>query len=447
MKDLKGKKVLVLGAARSGRAAAGFLLKKGAEVTVYDREAESFRGGFPGEAVMLSGTAPEDVQTEGFDMAVASPGFPPSNPLFGKLAALDIPVISELELGLRFLGKGVRIAAVTGTNGKTTTALMLGHLTGGTVAGNIGKPLTRMIDEVPDTGILVLEVSSFQIPLSPSLSPDAGILLNLFPEHTEWHGSFKEYWKAKRKMFERMSPGSTGIFNADMEKVGDFVSGLECGKVFFSSERRVPGGVYADGNDIVVDISGRERRFKRPDPRNIPGTHNTENLMGALAACAALGVEEIPGMDGFRLPPHRLERFREGSLEFINDSKATNPESVRRALESVDAPFILLMGGKSKKVSLGKVPELASGRAYAVILFGESRGELEQFFPENLRVFKAPGLREAVRLAVETAPRGCSILLSPGGASFDEFEDYTHRGEKFREWAKEFTGKKEEKAV
>ncbi len=435
----KGKKVLVLGLARSGLAACNLLLKYGANVTGYDiNNFNKIPSEIRDNVELVCGVLPQNIDPSKYDKVITSPGIPPDNPIIKNALKHGSPVISELELGLDELPP-VKIIAVTGTNGKTTTCKLIEYITGGKVAGNIGTPLTSYLENISEGDLLILEVSSYQIPFSQSLVPDVGIILNVFPEHLNWHKGFENYVVAKKEMFLRQTFSDVGIFNADMENIDEFLAGIKSRKVFFSLKKEVPRGVFTKDDDIIyIDKDGMEEVLLTRKEITLSGEHNLQNLMAAIAAWKAIGGMKLPDIRGFKLPPHRLEKIGVfDNIKFINDSKATNMDSTLRALESVDKPIVLLMGGRSKNQIHPDISEMVKNKVTKIIAFGESRKEVMRYFSEVTGVIESRTLKEATQLAFKVARPGDTVLLSPGGSSFDEFSDYCERGLKFRKWVKE----------
>ncbi len=435
MKEYKNKKILVVGYGKSGRAACRLLSSRGAAVTAYDSKTREKieRGSDELSPVeYIFGEDPSNIDVGSFDQIVTSPGIMPQNPVLKNASEMNIEVIAELELGLRFLPP-VKVVGVTGTNGKTTTATMISYLTGASLAGNIGIPLTSIVDNIEEGDILVLEVSSYQITYSPSLKPEVGVLLNLYPEHLKWHGSYSEYVNSKRKMFERMEREKTAVLNAETENIEKFKKGLDCKKIFFSAERDIKRGFYVSGNEIMYDGS-----YYGKIPEEINSAHNIENYLASLAACEALQKRGLKDFSDYRFPLNRCEFVGKYSgVKYVNDSKATNLNAVSRAVDSFERPLILLMGGRSKKQDYMPLWGKIKGKVSTVVVFGESADEYMEKIPKGVNVIKKKSLYAAVRESVKLAFPGCTVLLSPGGESFDEFSDFAERGEKFKKWVKE----------
>ena len=383
------RRVLVVGAARSGEAARAALEERGTEVVVADQKLRNDR-----DLSLL----------QGVDVVVKSPGVPGEAPLPAAARERGIPVWSEIELGARLLPNP--LVAVTGTNGKTTTSELLGHILGAPVAGNVGRALTELVGSVDASATVVCEVSSFQLEDVHEFAPVVALLLNLEPDHLDRHGSFEAYRDAKLRVFER---AGTAI---------------------------VPRG--------FGPIPGAARRveFGAGDPLPaeplLPGAHNRENAAAATAAARALGLDEqtiAKGLRTFPGVPHRLEPVgRIGGVLYVNDSKATNTAAARRALAAYDDPIHLILGGRTKGEPFD---ELAAAVAAAGVVTAYLIGEAAEVLAHALALAGVPFLRSttldrAVELAASAARPGEIVLLSPACASYDQFRDFEERGEEFR---------------
>jgi UDP-N-acetylmuramoylalanine--D-glutamate ligase len=451
MKNLvkyNNKKILVLGLARSGISAIRLLLETSAKITAYDkRSMEELEGSIPEDirenTDIIYFLEPEKINVSGYDLIVTSPGVAPSNPIIRNAMDRNIQVVSELQIGIEALPENVTVIAVTGTNGKTTTCELIQYLTGGLLAGNIGDPLTGCVRDINSGDMLVLEVSSFQILFSPGLKPNVGVMLNIFPEHIEWHEGYDNYRAAKKEMFLKQCAGDFAVFNKNIQELEEFINGVNSEKLFFSSEEKVIRGIYSDGDDIIyADEFGSEIKLMSNYFSNLPGKHNLENILASLAVCKSLGIENMPDIGKFKLSPHRMENIGIfNGVKFINDSKATNMDSTLRALESVEAPVIILMGGRSKKQMHSGLHGYLCEKAEMIIAFGESRKEISGYFSSEIPVVEIETLKEATDLAYREAKPGTTVLMSPGGSSFDEFKDYCERGLKFKEWVQELAKK------
>lgn len=381
------ERALVLGLARSGQAAAAALERRGVEVVRADRTL-----GNDADVALL----------QGVDVVVKSPGVPGENRLVVEARGRGIPVWSEVELGYRLL-EGARLVGVTGTNGKTTTAELLGFLLGAHVAGNVGRPLTAV---EPGVETVVCELSSFQLEDIVELRPRVAVLLNLEPDHLDRHGSLDAYRDAKLRIFENQAEGDVAIVPRGFG--------------------RVPGGA-------------RRVEFHADDPLpaepSIPGAHNRENAAAATAAARELGVDDdriaealltFPGVE------HRLEEVGEAAgVRWVNDSKATNVAAALRALAAFDERIVLIAGGRGKGESFAPLAAAAQGRVKRAFLIGETAAELGHALGEVAHE-QSGTLASAVDAAARIAEPGDVVLLSPAAASFDQFRDFEHRGEEFK---------------
>jgi UDP-N-acetylmuramoylalanine--D-glutamate ligase len=382
------RRALVLGLARSGRAAAAALERRGVEVVRADRSL-----GNDGDVSLL----------EGVDLVVKSPGVPRQNPI---VAAARVPVWSEVELGARLLP--VRLVGVTGTNGKTTTSELLGAMLGARVAGNVGRALTELDGRVAEGELVVVELSSFQLEDVHELRCTVAVLLNLEPDHLDRHGSFEDYRAAKLRIFERQRPEDTAV---------------------------VPGGFGpVPGQGRRVEFSADDALPAEPLVR---GRHNRENAAAATAAARALGVADEHIAEALRTfpgVPHRLERIATvGGVTYVNDSKATNVAAARPALEAyADTPVHLILGGSLKGEDFAPLAAAIGPNVRRAYLIGEAA----QPIAEALRAAGVPherrgDLASAVAAAAAAARDGDVVLLSPACASYDQFENFERRGEEF----------------
>lgn len=438
--ELSGKRVLVMGAGRSGLAATGLLRAGGARVTVIDSgtgeklEASAARLRGLGAEVALGPDARPN--PSGFDLAVVSPGIDPRRGWVPALESAGVPVWSELELAWRHCR--CPIVAITGTNGKTTTTELCDAVlrAGGMrsrAAGNIGPALAG---EVADSGALdalVVEVSSFQLERSRTFRPRVAAFLNLTPDHMDRYDSAEDYLAAKMRIFDHMGSGDLAIANASLG-----LAGLRPRLETFSA--RVGGADYGlEGQSVtcrgtaVVDLGATRLR----------GPHNAENAMVAVAVGQFFGVGRAQiqaALAGYVPAAHRCEWVGEaGGVAFINDSKATNPDAVAVALESQDRPVVLIAGGSDKRLPFEPLAQLVAQKARAVVLIGETADQIERAWP-GARCIRAGSMGDAVSMACAEAREGDVVLLSPGCASFDMFRDYADRGEQFKAAAKRIIG-------
>lgn len=453
MKNFRDKKVLVVGLGRSGIAAARFLANAGASVSATDIKSENELKGATAE---LKGLPIEFLlgrhdraSFEKAEFIVLSPGVPTDLPELDAARKRGALVLGELELAARFVNRP--IIAVTGTNGKTTTASLIGHLLNAAgkkacVAGNIGTPLIGVVDEANAAQYVALEVSSFQIETAPSLSPWISILLNATPDHLDRHGNLEAYAGCKAQLVRQTRKDGFGIYNAADELVARLVKEAGARLAPFDATGRALGGKFAvpaawfDGVCLCVMLEGSEPVRYELTGVTLEGAHNRENMLAALLAAQLCGADESDlkrGLGSFKGLPHRMQLVGErGGVKFYDDSKGTNIGATIRAIESFEEPIVLIAGGLAKGVDLAPLAPVAKGRVKLAVLIGEAANELEKILKGSAETIRASSMDEAVKIAAGAARPGDVVLLSPACASFDMFRDYTHRGEMFAEAVK-----------
>ncbi|MBM4273241.1 MAG: UDP-N-acetylmuramoyl-L-alanine--D-glutamate ligase [Deltaproteobacteria bacterium] len=439
--DLNGKNILVVGLARTGAALCRFLAEKGARVTVTDQalaaDLEAFREEIAGLGVREELGVPQP-QWQGYDLILPSPGVPPETPWLEAARAAGIPVWGELELASHFITRP--IYAVSGTNGKTTTTTLLGELLQASgckplVGGNIGTPLISLLPRQEEADCLVIEVSSFQLDTAPSFHPQAGILLNITPDHLDRYPDFAGYVASKAGLFRNFGPEDLKVLNADDPWVAAL--GSRPGRTYyFSTERPLSQGAWVEQGALKVRLaSGREEVFPLTDIR-LPGRHNLENVMAALLVALDAGGEAAPCREvlaSFQGLPHRLEWVGNvGGVDFYDDSKGTNVGAVAQSLTFFNQPVVLIAGGRDKDSDFSLLSSLIRDRVKALVLLGETRDRLYSVWEGLAPAFMAKDMDEAVTQAYQLADPGEVVLLSPACASFDMFRDYAHRGDAFQ---------------
>lgn len=427
-------RTLVYGLGESGIAAAQALMAGDEEVLVADSEdSERTRGVVARLGAEGRLNAGAEVLEEGFDRVIASPLVRPQNQVLAVAEERGIPVLSEVALGLELLGPRVKIAAVTGTNGKTTAVDMLSSVlaTAGlphAVAGNSWRALTGCLDEVREAGLLVLELSSFQLHYLDEPGFDVAVLLNVRPDHLNWHASYEEYVADKLHVFDGQGPEDLALVSV-RDPVGRAVARELVAETLVVGE----GETLDDGGRLFVRGEFLAETAEMP----FVGPHNHENALFAAAAAGRLGarLEDVrAGLLGYRVKPHRMQVAGErGGVKYVDDSKATNPAAVVAALTSFDEPVVLILGGSEKGTDFSEVlPYL--GRCRAVICQGEAGPIIYGFLKKNKvqpEVHLAVDLAAAVKEAQEVTLPGDVVLLSPGCASFDQFAGYSERGVAF----------------
>ena len=453
--DLQGKRVLVVGLARTGLVVSLFAAGYGARVTATDMRTESdlaetaAKLRAAGVKLELGGHVPPTFV--GQDLIVVSPGVSPKLEMIQLARSSGVSVWSEIELAWRFL-RG-KLVAITGSNGKTTTTSLVSHIlrTAGIntlTGGNIGVPLLSLVESTTDSTITVAEVSSFQLETIEKFRPDVGILLNLTPDHLDRHTSFEEYAAAKMRLFENQLDRDFAVLNADDPEVTKRMpSGPQI--VWFSRRKRVAQGAFLEGNQIMIRHNDSDLAVGRRDEISLRGEHNLENVLAACAAAHLAGAapaDIAAGVKTFRGVEHRLELVGEiGGVEFYNDSKATNVDAALKAIEAFTGPLIVILGGTDKGSPYTPLQEALRRRARRVILIGAAAEKIASDLGEGLSIFQAGTLDRAVQAAKEQAKPGDVVLLAPACSSFDQFENYEHRGRVFKQLVEKFASESSNK--
>ena len=441
--DFKGKKIVVIGMGKTGIATVRFLGAQGSRVVVTDEKPRHLwdtHYEFIANEKWLENGAYSAAILSGADMVIPSPGIPPYNEILTAAILEKIPVVSEIELAYWFLKKPV--IAVTGTNGKTTTVSLLGEILKRAgkkvfVGGNIGNPLIEYAGTLQEDDFVVAEISSFQLQWMDKFRPFVSIILNVTCDHINYHGSFEEYRRIKARIFANQHKSDFAILNAEDAAQESMSSGIQAKIALFSSAREIQQGIYLNGDALVFKMFDGSKEEYPLSMIKIPGLHNVENVMAAVMAarfCGCSRASIIAAITDFRGLPHRIEYAGEKrSVRFYDDSKGTNVGSVVRALDTFSEPVILLLGGRDKDGDFDTLQPLLKKKAKKVILFGEARDRIESLIGNGAPMQKRQTLREAIESAYENATAGDVVLLSPGCASFDEFQNYKERGNYFKE--------------
>ncbi len=453
--DLRGKRVTVVGLARSGYAACKVLVERGANVLATDESpAEKLRVDLTelsrrGIRLETGGHAPESFSET--DLIVISPGVDLRLPPLARAISLGVPVWSEVELAYRLTE--AQFIGITGTKGKGTTATLTGDILQRAghdvvVAGNIGRPLCDVVPPLSRDAWVVAELSSFQLESIVTFRPHVAVLLNLAPDHLDRYASLQEYYAAKARVFECQMPEDFAVLNADDPLVLEYAQGI-CSRVhMFSRARTVGDGTFLRENRLILRQGGRTQAICEVSAIRIQGEHNLEDALAACAAAGSLGVGPEPmaeALRAFRGRPHCMEMVAEiDGVRYVNDSKATNVYAVRRALEGLDEPVILIIGGRDKRENFHPLAPLLQGRARAVIAIGEARGKILEAVGGCCPAETAVGMVDAVTKAFRRAVPGDMVLLSPGCTSFDMFRNAEERGEVFRRAVHELQSRREE---
>jgi UDP-N-acetylmuramoylalanine--D-glutamate ligase len=442
--SLAGRRVTVVGLARSGVAAARLLAQAGAEVTGTDarpldalgREASGLRE--RGIRLLTNGAA--ERAFAGAALVVVSPGVPLDSPQLAPARAAGLPIIGELELGWR--ATEAETIAITGTNGKTTTTALTGALLAEQprpvlVAGNIGTPLAASALTFARDGLVVAEVSSFQLETIDTFQPRVAAVLNITPDHLDRHGSFEAYVEAKARIFLNQTPSDCAVLNADDPAAAALAARTRAHVLWFSRRRPLDHGVFVRDGWVAAKLNGHVETIAPLAEVQLRGQHNVENVLAASACALWLGVGAAAirrGIGRFRAVEHRIEFVRDlRGVQFYNDSKGTNVASTIKALESFDERVVLIAGGKGKGQDFAPLAETARGRVAHAVVIGEDGPRIAAALTAaGIPVSAAATMQAAIDAARAQAQRGGVVLLSPACASFDMFDSYEHRGEVFK---------------
>ena len=450
MMEIKGKKVLVVGLGKSGLAAALFLRRRGAQVTVSDvRSAEALAKEIPAliEAGIMVESGGHGLLTfRRQDLIVVSPGVPLDTPELAQVKHFGLPVIGELELAARFL-KGHTLA-VTGSNGKTTTTTLLGEIlkAGGLptlVGGNIGLPVVALIDDSTEDTWSVLEVSSFQLETTVQFHPEIAVILNITPDHLDRHGSFENYCAAKERIFAAQTTEDCLVLNADNTPCAAAAARSAAKVYWFSVEHPVPQGAWLEQGSVVYRAAEDAPTEHVMPLRGIPlkGSHNIENVLAAVVAARLAGVPaEIirHAVESFQAVEHRLEYVvTHNGVQFYNDSKATNVDATAKAIAAFSGGIHLILGGKDKNSDYTLLSDLLRERVSAVYTIGSAAAKIESHLRGVVSIYSCETLDKAVASAAAAARPGEVVLLAPACSSFDQFENYEQRGKVFKQLVKD----------
>ncbi|HEX7419414.1 MAG TPA: UDP-N-acetylmuramoyl-L-alanine--D-glutamate ligase [Thermoanaerobaculia bacterium] len=434
---------LVVGAGKSGVAAANFLARRGEDVCLTDSNESPQLPYAVDERIQRSFGRQDEILLDSISAIVLSPGVPTTIPLLQIAKSKAIPVISEIELAYRHL-KG-SVIAVTGSNGKSTTTSLIGEIlrVAGRqpiVAGNIGEPLTAVIDpDKPRT--YVLELSSFQLETVETFRANIALLLNITPDHMDRYPTFDAYAAAKFRIFRNQQASDFAIVNASdpRAEARDTVA-----RVWrFSSAKKVTEGAFLDRDDLVMNVDGSERRIPR-SLLKLQGTANVENALAAWLAARAAGVDDVSvqiAFGSFAGLPHRMVLVRErDGVRWINDSKGTNVDATLKSLESFAPSSVwLILGGKDKAGEFERMRELVKEKTRGVITIGKAADRIASALEGTVTIVPAGDMQHAIDWAAKHAKQGDTVLLSPACASFDQYRNFEHRGEHFEQLVRQLS--------
>ena len=439
--SVDGRNVVVVGAARSGLAAAELLRKRGARVTLTENRA-SFdeAGALAAAGVQVETGGHQSATLAAADLVVVSPGVPVEQPVFAAARDRGVEIIGELELAWRWL-KG-RVIAITGTKGKSTTTTLIGRMLSAAgrhvlVGGNIGVPVSAQVEESTDRSVHVVEVSSFQLATTTTFRPWIAVWLNLTDDHLDRHADMKEYGDAKARIFANQVPSDFAVVNADDPAVARYSQQTFATRVWYSLSR-----AFGEGYGVSDGWIGRKApsAFERLVPVTsvrLPGEHMLGNVVAATAAAHLAGAGAGPleqAVRGFTGLEHVMEPVDAiGKVHFVNDSKATNVGAARKSIESFDAGVVAIIGGRYQGGDFGELKQARAGRGRGVAAIGDAAPQVEAAMAGGPPVVRASSMAEAVARAYDLVGHEGVVLLAPACASFDWFRDYAERGRVFKE--------------
>ena len=448
---LHNKKVLVFGSGKSGIGAADLLGAVGAFPVIFDGNGEIDKeqvrkkttGTYPVE--VYAGELPKEVQ-DSLDLVVLSPGVPIDIPLVKSFYAQGLPVWGEVELAYQ-IGKG-QVLAITGTNGKTTTTALLGKIMEDAcpsvfVVGNIGTPYTSKALEMREDSVTVAEISSFQLETIETFAPKVSAVLNITEDHLNRHHTMEEYIRVKELIVKNQTAEDFCILNYEDEVLREFGKKITPKVIYFSSARPLEEGIYLDGDQIILSLSGEKRTVVRTGELKLLGVHNYENVMAAVAMayCAGVTLESIKkSVCAFTAVEHRIEYVTEkNGVAYYNDSKGTNPDAAIKGIQAMNCPTLLIGGGYDKESSYDEWIQAFDGKVRYLVLIGQTREKIRDAARRLgfTNCILCEDLKEAVQVCAKKARPGDAVLLSPACASWGQFDNYEQRGERFKEYVNE----------
>ncbi|MGN0411145.1 MAG: UDP-N-acetylmuramoyl-L-alanine--D-glutamate ligase [Candidatus Fimousia sp.] len=444
--ELEGKRVLVAGTGISGIGAANLLTEAGIETVLYDgnealnKEEIGQRVKHPVEVILGELT---DEMIEAFDLMVLSPGISVNAPFVQKFKEHKIPVWSEIELAYYF-SRG-EIAAITGTNGKTTTTALVGEIVkcqydSSFVVGNIGIPYTNVALDTKEESVIVAEISSFQLETIQQFRPKVSAVLNITPDHLDRHGTVECYADTKLKIAMNQTENEYCVLNYDDPTTRAMGMRIKAVPVYFSRLEKLEKGVYLDGDDFVISWNGTRQVICTMQDINLLGGHNHENILAAIAISYFMGVKPeaiLEGVRKFKGVAHRIEFVAEiNGVAYYNDSKGTNPDAAIKGIQAMNRPTYLIGGGYDKKSTYDEWIDAFDGKVKSLILLGQTAEKIAKTAKEHGfdQIVMVDSLEEAVNYAADHAEEGDAVLLSPACASWGMFKNYEVRGDQFKEF-------------
>lgn len=446
---MSDQKVLVAGTGKSGIAAAKVLLEMGGEVVLYDGNKEldpekikaNFEDGTKVSVVLGELTRPDLL---GVELSIISPGIPLDAPFVAVLDEAKIPIWSEIQLAYH-VSKG-KLAAITGTNGKTTTTALTGEIMKAFyeevfVVGNIGIPYTETALETTDKSVTVAEVSSFQLETIMDFRPDVSAILNITPDHLNRHGTMENYIEVKERIASNQTEHDWIVLNYDDEVLREFGESKELKPkvLYFSGRQELKEGLYLDGDVIMYRHGGKTEELVNVQELQLLGRHNYENVMAAIGISIHMGVPMetiLRVVKAFQAVEHRIEFVLErAGVRYYNDSKGTNPDAAIQAIHAMPGPIVLIAGGYDKQSEYDEWIESFGEKVKYMVLIGQTRDKIAECARRHgfTEIMYAEDMAEAVRVCAAYANTGGNVLLSPACASWGMFDNYEQRGDIFKE--------------
>lgn len=454
--ELKDKNILVAGSGKSGISATDLLKKVGAKVTIYDgndsldKEAVLSKLENKKDVKVILGELSKEIIAD-TDLMILSPGIAIDAPFVKEVRDADVPIWGEVELAY-VVGKG-KVAAITGTNGKTTTTALVGEILAAyykdvNIVGNIGTPYTHTAFHSTDDTVTVAEISSFQLETIHTFKPNVSAVLNITPDHLNRHYTMECYTDVKMSIAKNQSKDEPIILNYEDEILREYAPKLHNKIIWFSSKQPLKEGIYLDGKDIIYATENEKKVITTTEDTTLVGIHNTENIMAAIGIALNMGVTADvikESIRKFRAVAHRIEYVDTvEEVIYYNDSKGTNTDASIKAIQAMSRPTILIAGGYDKKVTFDDWAKELGGKIKCLVLLGETSQQIadtvKKYGFENIIFTKS--LEEAVSVCQEKAEPGDAVLLSPACASWDMFDSYEQRGNMFKDLVKKLKERK-----
>lgn len=443
--ELKGKKVLLVGLAKTGISTIKCLAKYGADITVNDIKTEDKLEEIISEIKDIDGIKyilghhPEDISD--IEMVVVSPGVPLDLPFIKKVIEEKKELIGEVELAYR-LSKEPYFVGITGTNGKTTTTSLTGEIFEKAnretyIVGNIGNPVIDAVQQADKKACYITELSSFQLESIKDFKPNVSAVLNVTEDHMNRHHTMENYIEAKARVFMNQDKNDFCILNYDDEITRELAKKCSANVIFFSRKQKVENGVYLENGEIIIDINEKINLMK-VEELSLPGGHNLENCMAAIAMSYVSGIdiEVIKNvLKTFKAVEHRLEFVKDlDGVKYVNDSKGTNPDSTIKAVQAYKSPIILIAGGYDKGSDYNELLEIAKKNVKTIVLMGETAEKIKETAIKHgiLDIYKVENMKEAVITCHKLAKEGDVVLLSPACASWGMYNNFEERGRDFK---------------